>query len=299
LLLNVSSALDINEGYSLRKRQRKTLSNALSPESTSEVYNSFDVVGDIAIIKMPSPSQETAEVVAKAILNRHRNINTVLLQASPVSGDLRLRRLNYVAGENKTCTVHKEFGCSFSVDVAECYFSPRLSHERMRIAKLVAPDETVVNMFAGVGCFSIIIAKHANPKKVFSIDVNPTAVQFMQENIRLNRAYDKITPLLGDSKDTVNSRLQGVADRVLMPLPEKALEYLPSALAALKASGGWIHYYSLEHATKTENPNEKVMLKVAEALDALGADFEVPFVRVVRSTGPNWYQLAADIRLCE
>ena len=281
----------------MRKRLSNPLSNTLSSEVAGNIYNSFDVVGDIAIIKMPSPSQETAEVVSKAILKRHRNINTVLLQANPVSGDLRLRRLNYVAGENKTGAVHKEFACYFSIDIAECYFSPRLSHERMRIAKLVAPDETVVNMFAGVGCFSIIIAKHANPKKVFSIDVNPEAVQFMQENIRLNRAYDKITPLLGDSKEIVNNRLQGVADRVLMPLPEKALEYLPYALAALKASGGWIHYYGLEHATKTQSPTEKAKLKVASALDALRVAFDAPFVRVVRSTGPNWFQLAADVRV--
>jgi len=167
----------------------------------------------------------------------------------------------------------------------------------MRIAKLVAPDETVVNMFAGVGCFSIVIAKHANPAKVFSIDVNPAAVQFMQENIRLNRIYGKVTPLLGDSKEIANRRLHRVADRVLLPLPEKALAYLPSALSALKVSGGWIHYYGLEHAAKTENPAEKARLKVTEAFNALRVDFEVPSVHVVRSTGPNWYQLVADIHV--
>jgi tRNA (guanine37-N1)-methyltransferase len=281
----------------LRKRLRKTLSGVLSSEDLGKVYNSFDVVGDIAIIRLSSPSQKKAETAAHAIMSRHRNIKTVLLQASPVAGELRLRRLKYVAGENKTSTVHKEFGCSFSVDVAECYFSPRLSHERMRIAKLVAPDETVVNMFAGVGCFSLVIAKHANPAKVFSIDVNPAAVQFMQENIRLNRIYGKVTPLLGDSKEITNRRLQRVADRVLLPLPEKAFAYLPCALSALKVSGGWIHYYGLEHATKTESPLEKVRLKVAGALDALDVDFEVPFVRVVRSTGPNWFQLAVDVHV--
>jgi tRNA (guanine37-N1)-methyltransferase len=281
----------------LRKRLRKNLSNTLSSEVTGNVYNSFDVVGDIAIIKMSSVSRVNAETAAKAIMSRHRNIKTVLLQTSPVSGTLRLRSLTYVAGENKTRTIHREFGCSFSVDVAECYFSPRLSHERMRIAKLVAPNETIVNMFAGVGCFSTVIAKHANPKKVFSIDVNPAAFQFMQENIRLNRAYGKITPLLGDSKELINSRLKRAADRVLMPLPEKALEYLPCALAALKASGGWIHYYGLEHATKPESPTEKAELKVSDALNASGVDFDVPFVRVVRSTGPNWFQLVADARV--
>jgi tRNA (guanine37-N1)-methyltransferase len=281
----------------LRKRLGKTLSGVLSSEDLCKVYNSFDVVGDIAIIRLPDASQSNAQTAAKAIMSRHRNVKTVLLQASPVSGDLRLRRLTHVAGENKTSTVHREFGCSFSVDVAKCYFSPRLSHERMRIARKVKPDETVVNMFAGVGCFSIMIAKHANHEKVFSIDVNPVAIRFMQENIRLNRVYGKVIPLLGDSKEIIHSRLQHVADRVLMPLPEKALEYLPNALSALKSSGGWIHYYGLEHAKKTESPVENVKLKVAEALDVLGVDFEVPFVRVVRSTGPNWFQLVADIHV--
>jgi len=238
-----------------------------------------------------------AQTAAKAIMSVHRNVKTVLLQASPVAGNLRLRRLTHVAGENKTSTVHKEYGCLFSVDVEKCYFSPRLSHERMRIAGIVKPNETVVNMFAGVGCFSIIIAKHANAAKVFSIDANPAAIQFMQENIRLNRVYNKVIPLLGDSKAIINNRLQRVADRVLMPLPEKALGYLPCALSALKASGGWIHYYGFEHAAKTESPAEKVKLKVAETLEPLGIDFEFSFVRVVRSTGPNWFQLAADIHV--
>ena len=275
----------------------KTLSGVLSSEDLCKVYNSFDVIGDIAIIRLPSTSQAKAIIVAKAIMSRHRNVKTVLLQASPVSGDLRLRRLAHVAGANKTSTVHREFSCSFSVDVAKCYFSPRLSHERMRIAKKVEPYETVVNMFAGVGCFSIMIAKHANPAQVFSIDVNPAAIQFMQENIRLNRVYGKVVSLLGDSKAIITNQLQHVADRVLMPLPEKALEYLPYALSALKTSGGWIHYYGLEHAKKTESPAEKANLKAVEALAALGVDFEVPFVHVVRSTGPNWFQLVADVHI--
>jgi tRNA (guanine37-N1)-methyltransferase len=276
---------------------RKTLSCVFSSEELSKVYNSFDIVGDIAIIRLPYTSSVNAQTAAKAIMSVHRNVKTVLLQASPVAGGFRLRRLTHVAGENKRSTVHKEYGCVFSVDVEKCYFSPRLSHERMRVAGIAKPNETVVNMFAGVGCFSIMIAKHVSAAKVFSIDVNPAAIQFMQQNIRLNRVYGKVIPLLGDAKEIINSQLQRVADRVLMPLPEKALEYLPCALSTLKASGGWIHYYGFEHAAKTESPTDKIKLKVAAKLDALGVDFEVHSVRVVRSTGPNWFQLAADIHV--
>lgn len=281
----------------MRKRLRRTLAEALSKD-LSKVYNSFDIVGDIAIIKLPSSATEKeAQFIAKTIMGIHKNVKTVLLQASPVAGDLRLRRLIHVAGENKTSTSHREFGCLFKVDLAKCYFSPRLSHERMRIATLVKPNEVVVNMFAGVGCFSIIIAKHSKATKVFSIDVNAAAVQLMQENIRLNRVYGKVIPLLGDAQEIIKNSLQQVADRVLMPLPERALTYLPYAISALKASRGWIHYYGFEHAAKTENPAEKTRLKIVNTLDSLDINFEVPFVRVVRSTGPNWFQLAADIHV--
>ena len=124
-----------------------------------------------------------------------------------------------------------------------------------RIARLVKSGETVVNMFSGVGCFSIIIAKTVTQTKVFSIDVNPIAVQYMEENVRINRVYGKVIPLLGDSKDIINAKLQGKADRVLMPLPEKALEYLPYAVSALKKRGGWIHYYDFQHAVGTRRPS--------------------------------------------
>jgi tRNA (guanine37-N1)-methyltransferase len=162
---------------------------------------------------------------------------------------------------------------------------------------MVKSGETVVNMFAGVGCFSIIIAKTVSQTKVFSIDVNPIAVKYMQENVRVNRVYDRVFPLLGDSKDVVNTRLRGTADRVLMPLPEKALEYLPRAVTALKKHGGWIHYYDFQHATRNENPIEKTKIKVAKKLDSIGVSYVFASSRLVRSTGPNWWQTVLDIHV--
>jgi tRNA G37 N-methylase Trm5 len=104
-----------------------------------------------------------------------------------------------------------------------------------------------------------------------------------------------VVPILGDAKAIIEARLQRCADRVLMPLPEKAFAYLPSAVSALKPSGGWIHVHAFEHAFKSESAAEKVRQKVTETLGASGANFEVPNVRIVRSTGPNWFQLVADV----
>jgi tRNA (guanine37-N1)-methyltransferase len=280
------------------KHLKRLLSEILPREELNSICCSYDIVGDIAIIRLTEGSRKYAALVAETIMKIHKNVKTVLAQTSPVRGDYRLRELTHIAGENKTKTVHRESGCMFAVDLKTCYFSPRLSFERMRVAKLVGNGEVVVNMFAGVGCFSIIIAKHSKAGMVYSIDINPAAVQFMWENIKLNRVQGKVFPLEGDAKNIILERLQGVADRVLMPLPEKALEYLPYAFSALKNGWGWIHYYDFEHAVKGENPVEKVKAKVAAKLEELGVNFDISFSRIIRSTGPNWYQLVLDI-LCK
>lgn len=281
----------------MKRRLRKILSETLPPEELTYVYNSYDIVGDIAIIRLTGASKKCTQVIAEAIMKVHKNVRTVLAQTSPIRGDFRLRKLEFTAGENRTVTVHKESGCLFSVDVRKCYFSPRLFYERMRIAKQVGNEEVVVNMFAGVGCFSIVIAKHSNVKKVYSIDVNHAAIQYMQENVRLNRVYGKVIPIRRDAKEAIAKRLRHVADRVIMPLPKKAFEYLPYALLALKKAEGWIHFYDFEHVKKNENPVDKVRLKVAEELENLGAIFEIAFGRIVRTTGPNWYQTVLDIAI--
>jgi tRNA (guanine37-N1)-methyltransferase len=279
----------------LRSLRRK-LSEILSAEDLANIYSSYDIVGDIAIIRFSEASKKHSKAIAEAIMNVHKNVKTVLAQTSPVSGDFRLRKLEFIAGENKTCTVHKESGCIFSVNIEECYFSPRLFYERKRITRQVKNREIIVNMFAGVGCFSIIIGKYSDAETIYSIDINPVAIQNMRENVRLNGLYGRVIPILGDAKEIIEKKLSHVSDRVLMPLPEKAYEYLPYALLALKKSGGWIHYYDFEHAWKNENPIEKVNQKVTERLESLNVAFEIPFGRIVRSVGPNWYQIVLDIK---
>jgi len=282
-------------GSPLAKNLKALLSGVLSPEESAHVYNSYDVVGDIAIIRLTEVSKKHSGDIAKAIMSIHQNVKTVLAQTSPVRQGFRTRELRYVAGENRTGTAHVESGCIFYVDVSNCYFSPRLSYEHMRVARQVSDGEIVVNMFAGVGCFSLLIAKYSNASRVYSIDINPAAFEYMQENIRVNRAYGRVIPVLGDAKEIIEARFCQVAQRVLMPLPEKSLEYLPYALSALRKPGGWIHYYDFEHAKKVGDAVEKVKLKVAKELAGLNVAFETRFGRVVRSTGPNWFQVVLDI----
>lgn len=271
------------------------LADILSQEEIVAIYKSYDIIGDIALIRVPESLQRHSQAIAEAIMKTHKHVKAVWRQASPVSGNLRLRTLEWVTGERRTETIHKEHACVFKVDLAHCYFSPRLSYERLRIARQIRTGEVVVNMFAGVGCYSMIIAKHSEADRIYSIDINPKSIEYMVENARLNKVEGKVIPVQGDSKQIIQEKFQNIAERVLMPLPELAYEYLDYALAALKPNGGWIHYYDFTHADKEESPIKKIEAKVSKKLQNLGTNFEMPFSRVVRTTGPNWYQIVVDI----
>ncbi len=266
-------------------------------EDRSRISNSYDIIGDIAIVRASPVVEKHGLRIAKAIMETHGNVETVLAQIGPVQGDFRVRELKYLRGKHKAVTVHREYGCSFSVDVEKCYFSPRLQNERKRVASLVKEGEVIVNMFAGVGCFSIVIARHSNPLKIYSIDTNPDAVRHMIENVRLNNCFAEVIPVSGEAGSFVESNLRGSADRVIMPLPEKAVEFLPLGMSALRASGGWIHCHVFVHARKGEDPIDKAKVQVSEKLKELKANFNIVSGRVIRSTGPRWFQLVIDVRV--
>jgi tRNA (guanine37-N1)-methyltransferase len=274
---------------------KTVLEGKLAPEEIALVYKSYDVIGDIAVIRVPEQLLPMSSTIAEALMAQHKHVKAVWRQSSPIAGDFRLRELELVSGERRTDTVHKEHGCLFKVDIKECYFSPRLGYERLRIARMVKDNEVVINMFAGVGCYSITIAKHSKAARIYSVDINPVAVKYMLENVLLNKVVDRVIPIEGDARTVVENKLKCTADRVLMPLPERAYEYLGSALSALKPQCGWVHYYAFEHAEKGENPVEKVKTKVLENMQRQTANFELSLGRIVRQTGPNWYQVAIDI----
>ena len=118
---------------------------------------------------------------------------------SPVEGEFRTRQWVVLAGEHRTHTVHKEHGCRYNVDLAGAYFSARLGTERKRVADMVKPGQCVVDLFAGVGPFSILIGKNVPGASVVAVDKNPGAVKLLRENIRFNR-LDNVTAVEDDAR---------------------------------------------------------------------------------------------------
>ena len=153
---------------------KKALENVLSEKESNELISAFDQIGEIIIVRIPDSLLSKKKIIGKALLDDVKIVRSVFYQASAVSGDFRTRDLEILAGEDNTETEYKEFGCRFTVDVKNAFFSPRLSTERERIANLIQNDEIMTNMFAGIGMFSIMAAKKKKCT-VYSLDINPVA----------------------------------------------------------------------------------------------------------------------------
>lgn len=276
----------------MTKMLKQALKSVLSETEINDVFSSFDIIGDIVIIKIPDSMSAKKQLIADAILRKVKPVKSVFMQSSPVQGDFRVRDVEYIAGENRTLTIYKEHNCRFKVDVSKVYFSPRLSTERERIAALVNDGEVIVNMFAGICTFSIIIAKKRKCK-IYSIDVNPDAYSLCAENVKLNKVTESVVPMLGDAKNIITNELKGKADRVLMPLPERAKEYLEYAVMALKEKG-IIHYFTHVHSD-----SRKYALDVCgeELASLMKVKYEMKGARIVREVGPRFYQVVADVMI--
>ncbi|RDD52740.1 hypothetical protein BA065_00475 [Nanoarchaeota archaeon NZ13-N] len=160
----------------------------------------FDIVGDIAILKKPLKYSE--EEYVRKIVEKHKGVRTILLQETEVEPPYRIARYRLLYGENRTETIAIEYGLKFKVDVARCYYSSRLSNERYRIARNVGDGEDVLVMFSGVNPYSIYISKFSKARTIYSVELNPFAVKYGLENVRLNKANNVIT-ILGDVRDVV------------------------------------------------------------------------------------------------
>ena len=235
----------------MTKMLKRVLQNILSEEENEQLISAFDQIGDIIIVRIPDSLVSKKKIIGKTLLEQVSTANSVFYQSSPVEGDFRIRQLELIAGEDKTQTEYKENGCRFIVDVEKAFFSPRLSTERERIAGLVKEEEVIINMFGGVGMFSILAAKNT-PCTVYNIDINPIAAQLCRENSQINKLKGEVISLNGDATQVINDQLIGKADRILMLLPERSDEFLDSALRGLKDKG-IIHYYSHMHADKKQD----------------------------------------------
>ncbi|MGD1059875.1 MAG: methyltransferase [Methanomassiliicoccales archaeon] len=200
---------------------------------------------------------------------------------------MRVRDLEIIAGDANTETTHIEFGIKLLVDPAKAYFNPRLANERMRVASLVKNGETVLDMFAGVGPFSIMISKHARPGVVYAIDINPDAVSYMRRNVEMNKA-DKVIAIEGDAREVV-FELPNV-DRIVMNLPHSAIDFFADALIRLNF-GGTIHLYHICDRNDIDVIVEQLIVQAR----GMGVEVEMTRKEEMKTYSPSMSVFSVDL----
>jgi tRNA (guanine37-N1)-methyltransferase len=215
------------------------LARKLTKKQLTHVPSSFDIIGSkekaVAIIEIPDELKKKRVIIAKALMEQHKNVTTVLEKISPRSGIFRTYALKIITGEKDTIVVHKESGCRFMVDPQKVYFSPREVQERLRIVSQVKKCENIMVFFAGIGPFPIVLSKKTTAKNITGIELNPDACRYFGKNVLLNKVIN-VHIIHGDVTKKV-SAFANKCDRVLMPLPETAADFLYEALFCLKKNG--------------------------------------------------------------
>jgi tRNA wybutosine-synthesizing protein 2 len=191
-----------------------------------------------------------------------------------------------IAGEGTTETIHKENGCLFKLDAMKVMFSQGNLTEKKRMSKL-GKDETVVDMFAGIGYFSIPIAMHAKPKKIISIEINPVSFGYLKENIALNRVVDIIEPIAGNCAKATPCR---IANRVIMGYLD-GQDYLEAGIRALLPCG-ILHY----HEAVPEAIEGRPVDRIIEVSRKIGRDVEITGRRRIKKYAPGVWHVVVDAR---
>jgi tRNA (guanine37-N1)-methyltransferase len=280
----------------MKRDIRGELTDIIPTELIKLVPRSFDVIGSkgraVAVIEVPTELEPYGAAIGEALMRVQRNVRSVLSKGTERMGGFRVREMTLLAGDPDTEVLHKESGCVFKVDPAKAYFSPRESTEREKIASQVSPGERVLVMFSGIGPFAICIVKRQPAASCVAIEFNPEAHRYCIENINLNKLSDRITAILGDVRE-VCPALGERFNRVLMPLPKGAYEYLDVAVPMVKSSG-IIHFYHWAPRDDPFTEGERILLSTVEKQ---GRKAEVTDRVRVSQYSPSAWKIRIDARI--
>jgi tRNA wybutosine-synthesizing protein 2 len=245
-------------------------------------------IGNILIL------DKNFEYVSKKDLKLLLNIHDVdtIVKIKNIAGQMRKPSIEILIGDN-TETIHKENGCLFKLDLTKVMWSKGNTNERIRIAKLVKPHETIVDMFAGIGYFSIPIAVHSQVKKIFSIEINPDSYHYLKSNIDLNKiniktGNERIKAILGDC-EKIATKLSG--DRVLMGYVKTTHHYLDVAIDCVN-KGGTLHYHeTVPEKLMNIRPYERI------AKSANDREFEILATNIIKKYSPGVVHIVVDVKI--
>ena len=278
----------------LREKLRQKLRQKLSDEELSLLPRGFQTIGSNIIMRLNEEILNKKKLIGEAYLELLPKIKGVYLNSGRIEGRFREpEKIEFVTGINNPEVIHKEHNVKYKFDITKVMFSKGNINERKYLAQLVKKGEIIVDMFAGIGYFSLPIAKNSQPSKIYSIELNPVSYEYLVENVRLNKLEDIVVPMQGNCKVKVLELYDsGIrADRVIMGVFPAPKDYIIEALLLLKDSGTIYHYEGV--ALKEEMhllfeefyeiaKNQNIYCKLMDQ-------------RIVKSYGPHSFHIVNDI----
>lgn len=274
----------------------KTLDDQLrargwTDEERDHAPSSWAVIGTVILVDVSETPRP--EEVGEALLAMHGHADTVLARDG-ISGTHREPSVDVIAGAGDTQTVHREHGTTYALDLAEIMFSPGNKAERAHMGEIVTDGERVLDMFAGVGYFTLPMARGG--AHVTAVEHNPASFQYLVENVVRNDVQEQVETYRADCRDVVESGIEAADsdtpfefDRVVMGYYD-AYEYLDSGLSALEA-GGTIH---MHEATPEARVPDRPVERLREAAEKQGREVDVQDVREIKGYSEGVLHVVVD-----
>ncbi len=277
------------EPFEMISNNFKTIEPTLTADIFELLPRKWELLGDVLIVKFPQELEEYLPMLSE-IYAEVLGAKTVLRETEKIRGPLRVPTMEVLYG-TRTETVHKENGVIFKFDASKLIFSSGNIDERERMAYISEPNETIVDMFAGIGYFTLPLAVHSRPEKIYACELNPVAYQYLQENIVLNDVGNIIEPILGDNRETAPEK---IANRIIMGYIKQTVEFLPKAFKILNEEGGTIHYHDT-------CPNELLPAQPLQIVQKVATDHnknvELLNYKKIKSYAPGISHVVLDVKI--
>ncbi len=248
--------------------------------------SSWAQIGTVILVDIEDVPRPTE--LGEALLALHGGADTVCARHG-ISGPHREPDIEVIVGEGDTETVHTEHGTEYALDLSELMFSPGNKAERTRMGEIVSSGEAVLDMFAGIGYFTLPMARSG--ATVTAIERNPTAFEYLLENVVRNGVTDRVQAYRADCDDVLEA-MPDSFERIVLGHYD-AHDYLPTAIARLCSHGTLHHHEVTPKQLVPDRPIERIQSAATEA----GRTIETVTTRTVKSYSEGVDHVVADATL--
>ncbi|BAB60241.1 hypothetical protein [Thermoplasma volcanium GSS1] len=183
---------------------------------------------------------------------------------------------------------HVEDGLTYFFDPEKIMFSAGNTNERTRIREMKLDGMTVLDMFAGIGYFTLPAVKYGHAEHTDACDINPEAIKFLKKNLSANGISKSVKPICGDARIACPIKAY---DLIIMG-NFKSIEYLPAALIRSKAGTKII----LHHLVSQERLS-KFIYDLENYCISLGYFTSIQEWHIVKSYSPKMFHVATTLEI--